>query len=715
MTLWSKSLQLYLIVLVFWTSSCSTTGRGGAVLNVLPPKAKKIEKRLIEHGDIRVDPYHWMRERENPEVLEYLKAENTYTKAKLQPVDELRDHLFKEMVSRIEKKDSSVPLRIDDYFYYTKYQEDSEYSILVRKRKSLESEEEVLLDANELAKGKEFFLLRTSKVSPNHRWLAFAVDTVGRNFFTIYIKDLVAGKILDINIENVTGNVVWAEDSQTLFFAQQHPETLRSEKIYSIDIHTGERKLIFYEKDEKFSTFISKTISRSYLIISSHSSESSESWLIDAKNPGQAPRLFSPRKAKMEYDIDHAGDFFLIRSNKGAKNFKLFRTLNEQETGEENWQTFIKHRPEVYITYFYAFKDYVAMGIRQNGLTEIEVFERATGQSYLIPQTDGSYTVYIDDNVDYNAKELRYSYSSLTTPLSIIDFDLKTKIKRVQKEKQVLGGFQKENYVSERVFATSVGGAQVPISLVYKKGVKRDGSAPLLLYGYGSYGENTDPSFSSLRLSLLDRGFIFAIAHVRGSSIMGESWYLDGKYLNKKNTFIDFIAAAEYLVAQKYSQKGRIYAEGASAGGLLMGAVINERPDLFHGVVAEVPFVDVLSTMLDDSIPLTTGEYEEWGNPHIKAYYDYMKSYSPYDNVGKKPYPHLLVTSGFYDSQVQYWEPAKWVAKLRELSTSENLILLDTNLKAGHSGKSGRFKALEDTARNYAFFIHLFESQREVL
>ncbi len=678
---------------------------------MFPPKPAKTEKRFTAHGETRTDFYYWLKERENPEVLKHLKAENAYMRHKLQPMATLRKTLLKEMVSRIKKKDSSVPRHIGNYHYYSKYNEESEHPIVARKKGSLQAKEEILLDGNELAGDKSFFRLGSWEESPDHRFLAFSTDVRGRRFYTVQIKDLKTGRLPDTKIKHVTNNIVWAEDNKTLFYSRQNPKTLRSEWIYSIDIHTGQKKQVYHEKDEKFSAWIFKSRSKKYLIISSESPESSEAWLIEAKKPHQPPRLFSKRKPKLEYDIDHGGRFFFVRANKGARNFKIFRTPDEQKTDGKNWETFVRHRPGVLIRDFNVFKSHLVMEIRKKGLTEIEILERKTGVRYIMDQPEKSHSVYVAGNPSYATKKLRYHYTSMVTPDSVMDFDFKTGKKTLKKVREIPGDFKKENYVSERIFARSKDGVRIPISLVYGKNTKKDGSAPLLLYGYGSYGHNVDPSFSSNRLSLLDRGFVFAIAHVRGSSTMGEQWYLDGKYLKKKNTFNDFIAAADHLIAGKYTKKGRIYTMGGSAGGLLMGAVINQRPGLFQGVVAEVPFVDVLNTMFDKSIPLTAGEYEEWGDPHIKKYYTYIKSYSPYDNIKKQSYPHLLVTSGFHDSQVQYWEPTKWVAKLRDFNTSQNMILLDTNLSAGHGGKSGRFKSLEDAARNYAFLIHLFENR----
>ena len=702
-----KILKILMVLLTMTTLSCSLSMKKPA----LPPQPQKIEEKLVKFGDIRIDSYSWMKDRKNPQVLKHIKSENTYTEKKLRPLLPFKKDLFKEMVSRIQKEDSSVPTHIDDYYYYTKYNKKSEYPILVRKKGTLKGQEEILLDSNIWAKNQKFFHMASWKQSPDHNFLAFSIDILGRHFYTIRIKNLQTGEILNTQIENVTGKILWAEDNKTLFYSKQNPKTLRHEWVYAVNIHTGEKSLIYHEEDEKFYTGIYKSRSKKYIIISSTSFESSESWLIDAKNPYRLPRLFQKRHKNLEYNIDHAGEFFFVRSNRNAENFKIFRTPNETKTSLKYWKTYVEHRSNTLIKSFHVFKDYLVMKVRQKGLSEIEILNRETKESFIMNQPEQAYSIYIENNPNFSTQKLRYQYTSMTTPLSVIDFDFKTKEKDIKKVKKILGDFQPGNYVSERLFAPSKDGVQIPISLVYKKGTRKNGSAPLLLYGYGSYGYSLDPYFSSPRLSLLDRGFIFAIAHVRGSSTLGRRWYLNGKYLKKKNTFNDFITSAKYLISKKYTQKDRIYALGHSAGGLLIGAVINQEPQLFKGVIAGFPFVDVLNTMLDKAIPLTTYEYEEWGNPNIKKYYDYIKSYSPYDNIKEQAYPHLLVTSGFHDSQVQYWEPTKWVAKLRDFNTSSNPILLNTNLNAGHGGHfSGRFKSLKDRAQEYAFFIHLFKT-----
>ena len=682
--------------------------------NTNPPKPMKKPHKMEIHGDVRVDDYFWMKQRKNPAVLEHLKAENAYADSELAQTRKLHKKLFKEMKGREKKKDSSVPVFENGYYYSSKYKKKSEYPIVVRRKDSLDSPEEVILDANKLAEGTSFFGFRgfrdrNWKVSPNGSMLAYATDTVGRGIYTIYFKNLNTRKTLSSKIEKVNGIFQWASDNKTLFYTKQNPITLRSESVYSYNFDTQKSKLVYHEKDDKFLISIGKTTSQKYLLIYCGSTESTEYLLIDADKPNQKPRLFSRREKKHEYSISHAGDFFFVSSNKGATNFKVFKTPSNQKTDSKHWQTYLEHRPSVLIKSMNAFKDYLVLAVQKNGVNEIEVINRSNKNLYTVEHPEKSHFVWPFSNPNYDTPFLRYHYSSMTTPLSTIDLDLETKSKTVRKVKAVLGGFDKNNYVSERITATSKDGVQIPITLVYRKDVKKGSKTPLLLYGYGSYGYNIDPYFSSSRLSLLDRGFIYAVAHIRGSSTMGKKWYLEGKYLKKKNTFEDFIASAEHLIRTGYTGEGHIYAMGGSAGGLLMGAVVNMRPTLFKGVVAKVPFVDIVTTMLDDSIPLTTNEYEEWGNPNTKKYYDYMKSYSPYDNIKRQAYPNMLVTSGFHDSQVQYWEPTKWVAKLRDFNTSNNKILLSTNLEAGHRGKSGRFQRLDDKARNYAFLLKLEE------
>jgi oligopeptidase B len=682
---------------------CASTSE----VNVPVPKPKKIAKKMTKHGDTRVDPYFWMKNRDRDDVLKHLKEENRYSSSHLGKVKDLQEDIFEEMKGRVKKQDQSVPVVRGQYEYWTEFEEDSEYSIIKRRKVGSKEKGQVILDGNLLAKGHNFFSLGNYSVSSDGNMLAYAMDTVGRRLYTIYFRDLKTGKDLKYKIENITGNMTWAEGSNVLFYSKQDLKTLRHQWIYSVDLKTQKPKLVFHEKDDKFFVGVGKTRSKKYIVISSGSTESSESLLIPADQPNAKPVVFAKREPKHKYSIAHAGSFFYVLTNKNAKNFKVMRTPSNIKTNRSSWTTVLGHRQAVYVRGLDAFKSYLVLEVRKAGVTEIEIMSRLTGKRYFMEQPEKSHMVGTMENPQFDAKELRYFYTSMTTPMSVIDYNFAKKTKILRKVKEVLGGFNKDNYISERIMAPSHDGVKIPISLVYKKGFKKDGKAPLILYGYGSYGISIDPTFNDSRLSLLDRGFVFAIAHIRGSSTMGRQWYLDGKYLKKKNTFKDFIAAGEFLVKKKYTQSSSLYAMGGSAGGLLMGAVINMRPDLFNGVVAAVPFVDVVTTMLDDSLPLTTNEYEEWGNPNVKKYYTYMKSYSPYDNIKKQKYPYLLVTSGYHDSQVQYWEPTKWVAKLRDYNQGQSLILLHTELEAGHGGQSGRFKSLQDRARDYAFLIGL--------
>ena len=676
------------------------------------PIAEKKSEVLKKFGDERIDPYFWLRERENLKVLEHLKQENIYAQKALKPIEGLRKRLFKEMKGREKKEDQSVPVQIDNYFYYVRYEEKSEYPIVARKKENLKTKEEIILDANLLAKDQAFFQLGHYEVSPDHQVLAYATDLIGRRIYTIYFKDLNTGKLLDQKIENVTANFAWAEDRKTLLFTEQNKKTLRHEKVYRFNFRTGEKHLVYHEKDEKYYAGISKTKSKKYLLIEIGSKESSEMRYMPANAPEKKPKLFQRRQAKHEYDVFHAGDHFVIHSNLKAKNFKLFRTPDEQKTNIASWKTLIEHRPDVLLSSLSVFEKYMSLSIRTQGIKEIELYDRVTKKRWIMEQPEKSHVVYIESNPNYQSHQLRYVYASMTTPTTIVDYDVFKKTKEVKKVKEILGGFEAKNYGSRRIVAKAKDGTEIPISLMYRKDAQHKKPKPLLLYGYGSYGASMEPWFSSTRLSLVDRGFIFAIAHIRGGSEMGRHWYENGKFLKKRNTFTDFIACAEFLIEEKYTSPKHLYAMGGSAGGLLMGAIINMQPDLFQGVVTQVPFVDVLTTMLDDTIPLTTFEYEEWGNPNQKAYYDYIKSYSPYDNVKTQAYPHLLVSTGLHDSQVQYWEPAKWVAKLRATKTDNHLLVFDINLDAGHGGKSGRFKSLEDTARDYAFLLYLEEIRR---
>ncbi|RZJ60658.1 MAG: S9 family peptidase, partial [Flavobacterium sp.] len=610
----------------------------------------------------------------------------------------------------IKEDDSSVPYLYNGYYYITRYEKGKDYPIYSRKKGSLTAKEEILFDCNEMAKGHSYFSLGGLNISEDNKWAAFGIDTVSRRQYTIQIKNLVTGEILPVKIENTTGGSTWAADNKTLFYTRKDAVTLRSDKIYKHKLG-GDAKndvLIFNEKDDTFNTFVYKEKSKKYLVIGSTSTLTSEFRILDANTPDADFKIFQPRTRGLEYSISHYGDNFYIVTNKDkAANFKLMITP-EKKTGKENWKDLIPHRKDVLLEDIDIFKNYLVISERSDGLNKIRIRPWDGKAEYYLPFSSETYTAGTTTNVDFDTDVLRYSYQSLATPSSVIDFNMKTKEKTVLKESEVLGGkFNKDNYQEERVWATAQDGTKVPISMVYRKGIKKDGSNPLLLYAYGSYGASMDAYFSSIRLSLLDRGFIFAIAHIRGGEDLGREWYENGKLLKKKNTFTDFIDCSKYVIDQKYTSPKHLYAEGGSAGGLLMGAIVNMAPHLYNGVIAQVAFVDVITTMLDDTIPLTTGEYDEWGNPNEKEYYDYMKSYSPYDNVTEQVYPNMLVTTGLHDSQVQYWEPAKWVAKLRVMKKGNNLLYLDTNMEAGHGGASGRFEALKEVAKEYSFLLDL--------
>jgi len=697
-----------ILVLLLIVTGCQASYEKDEVESMEPPRAKVSSKELEIHGHTRIDNYHWLKERENPEVIEYLEAENRYTETTLAHTADFQEALFEEIKGRIKPDDTSVPYREDDYLYYSREEQEKEYPIYCRKRGSLEAAEEVMLDVNELAEGHEYFAARGLRLSAGQDLLAYGVDTVGRRIYTIKVKNLTSGEMLPDEISEVTPNMAWANDNKTLFYTRQDPETLRWYQIYRHVLGTdpAQDELVYEEKDETFSAFVYKTKSKRYLVIGSTQTLSSEYRFLDADQPQGEFKVFLPREEKHEYSLDHYRDDFYVRTNYQAKNFRLMKTPVGR-TAKSNWQELIPHRDDVLLEGFEIFKDFLVVEERKNGLIEMRIRPwNGKGEHYL-DFGEPAYAAYISTNRQFDTPVLRYGYTSLTTPNSIYDYNMVTHDKQLMKEQEVLGGFDRANYETERLFATADDGTQVPISLVYRKGLKKDGSHPLLLYGYGSYGASMSASFRSPRLSLIDRGFVYAIAHIRGGEEMGRAWYEDGKLLNKKNTFTDFIDCAEHLVAQKYADPERVFAMGGSAGGLLMGAVVNMAPQLFKGVVTAVPFVDVITTMLDDSIPLTTSEYDEWGDPNEKQYYDYILSYSPYDNVEAKAYPNLLVTTGLHDSQVQYWEPAKWVAKLRELKTDKNRLLLKTNMEAGHGGASGRFKRHRETALEYAFILDL--------
>lgn len=678
--------------------------------NSTAPKAKILPKKLKKHNEIRIDNYFWLNDRENPEVIDYLNQENAYYEAMTAHTKDFQKELFEEMKGRIKEDDQSVPYLYNGYYYITRFEKGQDYPIYSRKKGSLEAKEEILFDCNELAKGHAFFQLGGLSVSPDNRYASFGVDTVGRRIYTIKIKNLETNEILSDFIENATGGSVWANDNQTLFYTRQDKVTLRSDTVFKHKLGTlaTADSLVYEEKDDTFNVSVGKEKSKKYIVIGSESTLTTEYRILPSDTPDGEFKVFQPRVRGLEYSISHFGDSFYILTNKDkATNFKLMKTP-ENATEKKHWKEVIAHREEVLIEDIEIFRNYLVVEERSNGLNHIRIMPWSGEGEYYLPFGSETYNAYTTTNVDFDTDVLRYSYQSLATPSSVIDFNMKTKEKEIKKEQAVLGGrFDKNNYVEERVWATAQDGTKVPISMVYRKELKKDGTNPLLQYAYGSYGATMEPYFSTTRLTLLDRGFIFAIAHIRGGEDLGRQWYEDGKLLKKKNTFTDFIDCSRFLIQEKYTSPAHLYAEGGSAGGLLMGAVINMAPELYHGVIAQVPFVDVVTTMLDDSIPLTTGEYDEWGNPNNKKYYDYMLSYSPYDNVREQEYPNMYVSTGLHDSQVQYWEPAKWVAKLRTHKKGDAVLYLNTNMDAGHGGASGRFEAIKELAKEYAFLLDL--------
>ncbi|CAM4267031.1 S9 family peptidase [Gillisia limnaea] len=677
---------------------------------ITPPEAIKITKELKAHDQVRIDDYYWMNNREDPQVISYLNSENEYNEKMTAHTKEFQTKLFNEMKSRIKEDDKSVPYKLNGYWYLTRFEKGKDYPIYSRKKESLDAAEEILFDVNEMAEGYDYYSLGGLNVSPDNKLIAFGVDTLSRRKYTIQIKNLETGEILPLKIETTTGGSTWANDNKTLYYTKKDDQTLRSNQIFKhiLGTNPSNDQLVFEEKDETFNTYIYKSKSKKYLIIGSASTLTSEYRILNADTPEGEFKIFQPRERGLEYGISHFEDYFYVLTNKdGATNFKLMKTLVDK-TEKENWLEVIPHRDDYLLEDLDIFKDYLVVSERHNGLNKIKITRWDTNKSYYLPFDNETYTAYTSINPDFDTNILRYTYNSLNTPTSVVDFNMATKEKTILKEQEVLGGnFDKDNYTSERIWATAEDGTKIPVSIIYRKDIKKDGKNPLLQYAYGSYGSTIDPYFSTARLSLLDRGFIYAIAHIRGGEYLGRTWYEDGKLLKKKNTFTDYIDVSKYLIAQNYTSSEHLYAMGGSAGGLLMGVVVNMAPELYNGVIAAVPFVDVITTMLDESIPLTTGEYDEWGNPNNKEYYDYMLSYSPYDNVKRQDYPNMLITTGLHDSQVQYWEPAKWVAKLRDFKMDDNILLLHTNMEAGHGGASGRFEALKEVAEEYAFLLDL--------
>ena len=672
------------------------------------PKAARKPVELNMHGHMRTDDYHWLNERENPDVLRYLEAENSYKDAMLAPTKELQEQLFNEMKGRIKEQDESVPYFYNGYTYYTRFIEGGEYPIYCRKKGRNDGLEEILLDCNEMGKDHDYFSATSMNISPNNELGMFAVDTLGRRKYNLMFKNLKTGEILPDRIADVSGNAVWANDNQTVFYDMKDPVTLREYKIMSHVLGTpvSSDRVAYEEKDETFSCYVGKTKSRKYLVIFSESTLTSENLILEADNPAGEFRIFEPRMKDHEYSIDHLNGNFFIMTNNRAQNFRLMK-CSEQQTSFDHWKELIAHRNDVFMEGLELFNGFLVLNERIGGLPTIRIVEENGGGHYL-DFGEATYDAYLGANLEADTKVIRYGFNSLVTPPSTFDYDIQTKEKKLLKQQEIVGGYDASKYQSERIEVKVRDGAVVPVSIVYRKDLfKKDGSNPMLQYAYGSYGISIEATFSSARISLLDRGFAFAIAHIRGGQELGRHWYEDGKLLKKKNTFHDFIDCSTFLVEQKYTSYEKLFAMGGSAGGLLMGVVINWAPEKYKGVVAAVPFVDVITTMLDASIPLTTSEYDEWGNPGDSTYYDYIESYSPYDNVEAIEYPNLLVTTGLHDSQVQYWEPAKWVAKMRAIKKGDKLLLLHTNMEAGHGGASGRFKMLKELAMEYAFMIYL--------
>ncbi|MDP9958502.1 S9 family peptidase [Chryseobacterium lathyri] len=678
------------------------------------PQAKKIEKILEIHGDRRIDNYFWLNERENPEVIQYLEEENAYEEFMMKDTEAFQEELFEEMKARYKKDDESLPYFFNGYWYIVRYEEGKEYPIFCRKHKSLDNAEEIIVDVNVLAEGETYFEVGSVAVSPNNELVSFSSDNVSRRIYTINFKNLVTGEIFPDQILNTTGKAVWANDNEHVFYIRKD-ESLRAFQVYRHKLGTdaSEDVLIFHEEDDTFDVNVFKTKSMQYIFIASSSTISDEHRFIPSDNVFAEWKIIQPRIDDLEYSVEHFEDeFYIITNADDATNFKIVKTKIDN-CGMENWIDVIPHRPEVLLEGFEIFRDYLVLEEREEGLLQIKIIDEKNQESYYLPFSDPTYTTYIGINMEFDTEVLRYGYTSLTQPSSTYEYNMKEKTTQLLKQQEVLGGkFVPENYISERIWAESRDGeTRIPISLVYHKDTQKSANTPLLLYGYGSYGHTVDASFSNVRLSILDRGFIYAIAHIRGGEYLGREWYEDGKMLFKKNTFFDFIDAGKHLIKENYTSSNHMYAMGGSAGGLLVGAVVNYEPKLFNGIVAQVPFVDVVTTMLDETIPLTTGEYDEWGNPNDKQYYEYMKEYSPYDNVEAKDYPHMLITTGLHDSQVQYWEPAKWTAKLRELKTDDHLLLFKTDMSSGHGGASGRFESLKEDALEYAFLLKIDDNR----
>ena len=704
--------QFLTLLSVIFLTSCMNN-------SVTPPIAEKQPYEMIKHNDVRVDDYYWMRltddqkkaenyDEKTQKVVDYIDNENIYTQESLKHTNKFQDKLFDEIVGRIKKDDESVPYFSNGYFYYTKYEPGKEYAINCRKKGTLDSDEEIILDQNILADGKDYFAVGGWSVSPNNEWLAYSTDYISRRIYTVHFKNLLTGETIQNAISNSSGSVAWANDNRTVFYTSKNDVTLLSEKIWRHKLGSDSKsdKMVYHEKDDTFYNGVYRSKSGDYIIIYNQSTLVSDFHILNANNPDGDFMNFSPREKEHEYSIDHYQDKFYIISNWDAKNNRLMET-SETKTSKKNWKEVIPHRDDVHLLDMEIFKDHLVINERKDGLRGLRIIHQKTGKDEYLDFGESTYTSRISTNREFNTNVLRYSYSSMLTPSSTYDYNMDSGQLTLMKQQEVVGGYDQNNYESERLYAIARDGEKVPISIVYKKDLKKVESQNLLLYAYGSYGSTIDPYFSSVRLSLLDRGFIYAIAHVRGGQIYGRKSYDDGKMLNKKNTFYDFIDAGKYLINEGYTDKDQLFIEGGSAGGLLIGAVVNMEPDLWKGAICAVPFVDVVTTMLDATIPLTSGEWDEWGNPEEKEYYDYMLSYSPYDQIENKAYPNMLVTSGFFDSQVQYWEPLKYVAKLRDNWAGDNRLYLHMNMDAGHGGKSGRFRRYREVALEYAFVLDL--------
>ena len=720
-----NSLKIFSILILLLTSSESFAQKEKSTKKTVmskPPVAQKIPHEITTHGDSRIDNYYWMRlsdEQKNAEegsrdvqtnqVLGYLNAENAYTNDVMAHTEQFQKDLFSEMKGRIKETDQSVPVKDNGYWYYSRFEAGQNYAYNCRKKESLETgTEEILIDGPKLAEGKDYWAVGSYDVSEDNKYMCYGVDIVSRRIYTVYFKNLETGEMMEDILEGTSGGASWSNDNKTIFYTKKDPTTLRDNQVWRHELGTPQSSdvLVFEEKDEEFSCFVYKTKSKKYMVIGSNQTLSTEYRVLEANNPQGEFKIIQPRERNHEYGIDHYGDKFYIVTNWNAKNFRLMET-SVDATSKENWKEIIAHRDNVLLEGITIFNSFLIVDERTEGLTQLRIIRWDNSNEYYMEFPDPAYSAGVGANPEFNTEILRYSYTSLTTPPSTFDFNMSTKERVLLKQQEVVGTFNSSDYISERLYAKAQDGTMIPISLVYKKGFKKDGSAPTLLYAYGSYGYSIDATFSSTRLSLLDRGFVFAIAHIRGGQEMGRQWYEDGKLLKKINTFTDFIDCGKFLVENQYAAKDKLFAMGGSAGGLLMGAITNMAPDMWRGVISAVPFVDVVTTMLDESIPLTTFEFDEWGNPKDKTYYDYMKSYSPYDNIEKKNYPNILVTTGYWDSQVQYWEPAKYMAKMREFKTDNNMLIMWCNMDAGHGGKSGRFEYLKEIALDYAFMLDL--------